>query len=177
MTQDPIPTTPSGEAEPEKDKTQQWLDDHPKTTGGLGCLMLLVIIGVVGAIFGWGDDTEDEPRPAATASTTTEPPAEPADPLEAIRDEEGFVSEDTFDEEWPLTVPGGVVACEETEAGGIDLDLVTFTDVDGNEYAVNGSAGAQTDAPPIDDIWADDPDIDGLKISIGPLIDAGLAVC
>jgi hypothetical protein len=31
--------------------------------------------------------------------------------------------------------------------------------------------------PEIDEIWKDDPEIDGFKVNIGALIDAGLSLC
>jgi hypothetical protein len=45
---------------------------------------------------------------------------------------------------------------------------------------VNGTAGGMAEANgwrDIKAIWADDPNNEGLKISIGPLIDDGLALC
>ncbi|AZS37523.1 hypothetical protein CVS47_02160 [Microbacterium lemovicicum] len=44
-------------------------------------------------------------------------------------------------------------------------------------YAVNGTAMELTDLPKIDEIWADNPAISGSKISIEPIISAGLALC
>lgn len=75
---------------------------------------------------------------------------------------------------WPLTVESGTLRCEEPGA-------VTFTsDEDGTTYWVNGTAGNTAEAQgwkTIRPIWADDPTAEGLKISIGPLIGDGLALC
>ena len=73
-------------------------------------------------------------------------------------------------EEWPLTVDSGIVRCE---AG----TQVVF-EANGETYAVNGTAMTQLpDLPRIDEIWADSPDIAGLKVDIGPVIDTGLDLC
>ncbi len=50
------------------------------------------------------------------------------------------------------------------------------TDDDGDRYAVNGTAMTHTPWPDIDAVWAD-PGQPGLKVDIGDLIDAGLALC
>ena len=70
---------------------------------------------------------------------------------------------------WPLTVDEGTLRCE--GAGS-----VTF-EAGGQTYAVNGTARGLDAGSDIDIIWADDPDVDGLKLSIGPLINRGLELC
>lgn len=85
---------------------------------------------------------------------------------------EGNVSSDEFGADWPLTVDSGDLSCE----GSNGFGAVVFTDPDGNEYGVNGVAAGQGYSP-IDPIWKDDPELAGLKISIGPLIDRGLSLC
>lgn len=73
-------------------------------------------------------------------------------------------------DEWPLTVDSGTVRCED---GG----LVLF-EADGTTYAVNGTAMSQRpELPEVDEIWADNPDIPGAKIDIGPVLDSGLELC
>ncbi len=42
---------------------------------------------------------------------------------------------------------------------------------------MNGAARGMDEWPDIDPIWADDPDVKGLKVNIGPLIERGLALC
>lgn len=72
---------------------------------------------------------------------------------------------------WPLTVESGTLAC--------DGQAVTFS-VDGGTYAVNGTARGRANSEgwlPIEDIWAPDPVIDGLKVNIGELVDKGLELC
>ena len=57
------------------------------------------------------------------------------------------------------------------------LQVVTIDAPSGKTYAANGTAKDNTDYPALNPIWAGDPDVDGLKINIGPIIDAGLALC
>lgn len=69
-----------------------------------------------------------------------------------------------FGERWPLTVQEGYVDC-------VPVDAAIFRS-GGKTYALNGMAsGKYAD---IDPIWNDNPDLDGLKMSIGPLLDAAL---
>ena len=82
---------------------------------------------------------------------------------------EALMTSDELGEDWPLTVDEGIVRCE--GAGEV------YFEADGTTYAVNGTARGASDAPEIDQIWADDPEIKGLKINIGPIIDRGLELC
>jgi hypothetical protein len=75
--------------------------------------------------------------------------------------------------DWPLTVDEGTVSCEGI---GERLGEVYFT-AEGTTYAVNGLAQGASDGPDIDEIWADNLEMEGLKINIGPIIDRGLDLC
>jgi hypothetical protein len=80
-------------------------------------------------------------------------------------------------DEWPLTVDHGTLRCVGT--GG--LGRITFDAPNGRTYAVNGLARSARGARDIDPIWAPDPDPiltrDGARISIGTLIQLGVALC
>jgi hypothetical protein len=76
-----------------------------------------------------------------------------------------------MNEDWPLTADEGVLRCE--GSGGVGQVTI---DVDGTKYAVNGSAKGDKSNAAIDPIWAEDT-TPGLKKSIGPLIQEGLALC
>lgn len=89
----------------------------------------------------------------------------------------GLLVSTDFGADWPLTTPYVVVRCEEKNAGGRTVQLVILDTPDGTTYAVNGTARDHTDLPDIFPIWAVDPDVDGLKLDISPVIDAGLALC
>jgi hypothetical protein len=88
-----------------------------------------------------------------------EPAAPPGVVSRALFEAQGF--------RWPLTVDEGTVRCE--------AFAISFVAPNGREYALNGVASSRY--PRIDPIWAADPDFPGLKISIGPLIDAGQPLC
>lgn len=95
----------------------------------------------------------------------------------AVAKDRGLLVSTAFGSDWPLTVPYVVVHCKNITAGGMSLQVVTLDGPDGSTYAVNGTAKDHTDYPSAEAIWADDPDVDGLKINIGPIIDSGLALC
>ncbi|MCX5601609.1 YebY family protein [Streptomyces phaeochromogenes] len=72
-------------------------------------------------------------------------------------------------QEWPFSVGGGVLRCRQ--------GAVTFTVAGGAEYGVNGTAKGLGYPEPIP-IWVDDPELgQGVKISIGEVLDAGLVLC
>jgi hypothetical protein len=80
------------------------------------------------------------------------------------------ISRQDLGKDWPLTVDSGMLRCE-------GVGAVTFTADDGTTYAVNGTARGLDQWPDIDRIWADNPDVKGLKIDISPLIQRGLRLC
>lgn len=104
-------------------------------------------------------------------------PAAKVDVPKKLKKKKGLLVSTKFGDEWPLTVPYAVVRCKNITAGGMDLNVVTLDAPDGTRYAVNGTAQAHTSYPEIDPIWAADPNVDGLKIDISPVIDAGLKLC
>ncbi|WIB33915.1 YebY family protein [Curtobacterium sp. MCSS17_005] len=94
-----------------------------------------------------------------------------------LKKKRGLLVSTKFGDEWPLTVPYAVVRCKNITAGGMDLNVVTLKAPDGTRYAVNGTAQDHTSYPEIDPIWAPNPDVDGLRIDISPVINAGLKLC
>ena len=109
-------------------------------------------------------------------------PAKPVQPEavsvpKSLRSNDGLLVSSDFGTKWPLTVPYVVVKCKEKVVDGRTLQLVTLKDPQRDSFAVNGTAKAHTNFPGIDSIWADDPSVAGLKISISPVIDAGLELC
>lgn len=79
------------------------------------------------------------------------------------------ISRANFGDEWSLMVDEGNLRCEEPSR-------IVFTDPAGTEWGVNGMAVTHG-YPEIDPIWADNPNISGVKKNIRPLIDRGLALC
>lgn len=111
-----------------------------------------------------------EPQDGKCATATPEPTLPPVDVPDDLKNAEGLLTRDDFGKDWPLTVNYVVVRC--------DSQSVIATAPDGKDYAVNGTAQSHhPDLPEIDGIWADDPDVDGLKIDISPIIDKGLELC
>lgn len=80
----------------------------------------------------------------------------------------GEVRRDDFGEKWPLTVDAGIVRCNN--------GAVTFA-AGGVSYDVNGTAMTRNRGRKIDEIWAANPTVSGLKIDISPILDLGLKLC
>jgi hypothetical protein len=95
----------------------------------------------------------------------------------AVADDPGLLVSTSFGDDWPLTAPYAVVHCDMIAAGGRKLQVATVDAPDGKTYAANGTAMDHGYFADIDPIWAPDPDVAGLKISISPVIDAALALC
>lgn len=72
-----------------------------------------------------------------------------------------------FGEAWPLTVPSGLLSCDNNGAIYIRTD-------DGKTYSLNAQALAAY--PKVDPIWAGDPSSGGKK-SLDPLVAAGEDLC
>ncbi|GAA1769428.1 hypothetical protein GCM10009681_46000 [Luedemannella helvata] len=70
---------------------------------------------------------------------------------------------------WPLTIDSGTLECR----NGAEVVLSSG----GTVYALNGTAKSSKRYADVSSVWADDPSTAGLKVSIGPLIDEGLALC
>jgi len=79
------------------------------------------------------------------------------------------VTKSEYGDDWPLTVDSGTVLCR---PGHVAL----FKTENGLVYGVNGTATGNGYAQ-IDPIWRDHPDIEGLKVNIGPITDAALEQC
>jgi len=104
-------------------------------------------------------------------------PAAKVDVPTSVMNDPGLLVSTDFGSKWPLTVPYVVAHCKNITAGGQRLQVVTVTTPDGTIYSANGTAKAHTSYPTLTPIWAPDPKVDGLKIDISPVIDAGLALC
>lgn len=119
----------------------------------------LAIVGLAAALVvgacGGGAPEVTQAAPAATY-----PPTDPTSKT---------ISRADYGDAWPLTVESGILSCQPPSA-------VVFVASDGTAYAVNGTAESAGYAE-IEPIWADDPDPYIPKISIGPLIQNGLALC
>jgi len=117
-----------------------------------------------------------EPQDGECASATPKPKPEAVEVPSDWQSEPGLVTRDDMGDVWPLTVDYGALDCRASVIDGVTLKSVTLR-VPNKQYAVNGTAKTHTPFPDIDEIWADDPDVDGLKIGMGPLTERGLALC
>lgn len=126
---------------------------------------LLVALSACG-----GDDDEDAetaPAPPPVVEAPSEPPpaATPAaeatiEPEPAARPE-GYISKADLGDKWPLTTEDGVLRCQGSDGYGAATIRTA-----GKVYALNGVAKQQEAGVDIEPIWRDDPDLDGLKISL-----------
>lgn len=121
--------------------------------------------------------SEPQDGTCATESRGPEPQPSEVDVPAELEDDPGLLVSTEYGDKWPLVVPYGVAECEHIDAGGRQLQAITFLDPSGKRWAVNGTAQSHTQHPEIRPIWADDPDIDGAKIDISPIIDKGFEVC
>lgn len=85
--------------------------------------------------------------------------------------QEGRITSANYGDEWPFTVAEGTLRCEGSDGVG----AVTF-EADGTVYGLNGTAKSRG-FPEFDPIWLDDPQVEGLKTNVGPIIERGLALC
>ena len=76
------------------------------------------------------------------------------------------VTHEQYGDKWPFTIPEGFVE-------SIDKAIVFHTK-DGKTYALNGIAIGKNRYLDIEPIWRPHPVYEGMKISVGPIIDAGI---
>ena len=74
-----------------------------------------------------------------------------------------------YGDRWPFTVDRGVLQCVQLKGS---IATVTFSG-----YALNGTAKQLKRYRDVAAIWRSNPKSPGTKISIGPLITRGLALC
>lgn len=127
------------------------------------------------------DAEVEEPTPVTDDDEPTTAPSpideEPPDPPEVVaargcqpNGTRMEVDSECFEEEWPLTVDAGLLECIRGSAVVIHTSEGTF--------AVNGMAETWEEGEPIDPIWRDNTSgMGGPKVSMKPLVDAGLDLC
>lgn len=115
--------------------------------------------------------TTQAPEVSTSQPTTTSKPTttEATNPYCVIDGSSMLINATCIHDDWPLSAEEGVLACHPAFA-------VTFA-ADGTEYAINGLARQRDEWAEVDPIWLDNPDVEGLKVNIGPLIDLGLTLC
>ncbi|MFS8104661.1 YebY family protein [Lentzea alba] len=149
---------------------------NPKTAKHLSFLLVAALAGSCSTQAPPSGSSIDPTVSTATPTSTILSVSAPApttttnqtrNPTQARR-EPGEVRREDFGEKWPLTVDAGIVRCQN--------GAVTFT-ANGFNYDVNGTAMTKNRGKKIDEIWADNPKVPGLKINISPIIDLGLKLC
>ena len=88
----------------------------------------------------------------------------------------GEVTRKDYGKGWPLTVESATLHCRNSHGAGIGSVTIT---INGTEYGLNGTAKNSERWPDFPrSLWRDDPELGhGIKESIGPLIQKGLALC
>ena len=118
-------------------------------------------------------EPEQEPEPEEEeADPEEEPDPEPATHSSGCEFADGNSIRATPDciDPWPLSVDEAFAFCLEGQQALIDTSA--------GRYPVNGMAtSANPDLDPLEDIWLENPDIEGTRISIGPIIDLALDTC
>jgi hypothetical protein len=77
---------------------------------------------------------------------------------------------------WAFTVPEVTLTCTAGSYSSVAVETSSLlVEASGRTYALNGIA--KKNYPPFDPIWAPDPEWKGMKVNVGPWIDAALALC
>lgn len=127
----------------------------------LTTLRRFAAIAAVCSLAGCGSDSEPaantpEPAPAAKQQSIT------------------IIDQETFGAEWPFTQPEMHLACLQGSAVVV-MDVNT-----GAMYPVNGIASGKANSmamEPLESVWLDSTEFPGAKVSVGPVIERGLALC
>ena len=92
----------------------------------------------------------------------------------ALAAQQDLISAEDFGDAWPFTFEEAYVACHAGRA-------VTVMDAEsGRMYPLNGAAKGKASALGLDDldtVWLDNAEIPGTKVSVGPVIEKGFALC
>lgn len=111
--------------------------------------------------------TVDVTKPVHAAATTPVATLTAADVPSRRNLPAGYITRDTWPGEWPFTVDEGTLMCGSPSQ-------VSFT-ANRTMYALNGTAKQAGGLDDINEIWASSGP--GLKVNLGPVIEAGLKLC
>ena len=159
---------------------------------GRGCTTLLLLISACG-LFAYISQQNSAPvtspnaaPPVTRAASTSVPtvggmmtntPASTAIPptvaeAAASPTPQGYIHQDDYGDDWPFTVPDGVVVC-------IPPGSRVVLRSNGGIYALNGRAQGDPESNwlMLDDIWRDHPDGITPKVYVGDIIQLGLSLC
>jgi hypothetical protein len=144
-----------------------WATQSPnKRLGYYGVIFILLLgfLSVLNRIPEQRHPKSPEIKITTVPSNTPPPVAVPLADMSSSK----RISKQELGKDYPLTVSEGYVSCK---SGAV------FFSTGGQTYAVNGTAKSLTPHKPIDEIWADDPDIKGAKMDISKVIQIGLELC
>lgn len=86
---------------------------------------------------------------------------------------DNLITRKEYGDAWPFTLDELQLFCLQ--------GAVIVSNVDtGDSYPINGVASGRADTLrlfPLEQIWRDNPEIAGTKVSVGPLIERGLTMC
>ena len=81
------------------------------------------------------------------------------------------VSRKSFAGDWPLLSDDATVVCGKQDSISVGVN------VNGKTYALNGTAKANEGWPGLRPVWASNPIVEGLKVSVGDLLDYAAEKC
>lgn len=85
-----------------------------------------------------------------------------------------LIDAEQYGDAWPFTLEEVHLTCMTGDA------VVVMDPETGQGYPVNGNASARSDRlglEPLEKIWRTAPDGVGVRVSVGPIIQAGLKLC
>jgi hypothetical protein len=85
-----------------------------------------------------------------------------------------LVSAEDFGDAWPFSVEEMHLLCMSGNA------VVASDPETGRMYPLNGTAKAMASRlalEPLENVWRKDPSVAGLRVSVSPMIEKGLALC
>lgn len=120
-------------------------------------VMLALLTGVAASGCGSTSDTVKD----STAASSKPTPANTGE-------DSGHIAKATFKGDWPFTVNEAQLGCDPP---GIVVTL------DGNSYALNGTAQDMGHPKLPRRLWLDDPNFEGLKVSVSDVMNAAFKYC
>ena len=89
------------------------------------------------------------------------------------------IRQSNYGADWPLTVNSATLHCEVVRRFQGVTKRAVWVEVRGEKYGVNGTARGWLGETrwKLHDIWLDDSDFPGNKVSVDPLIQDGLVLC
>lgn len=81
-----------------------------------------------------------------------------------------------FGDDWPLTFEKATVSCVNGRYAFV-YDKATDDRYPLNGFAIDGVKSGKLEGSDINTVWKDNPDYEGVKIPLDPVMDAATALC